>query len=370
LLTVLSAFTLLIWIYLLFFRGFFWRVRDESMPLMAAPPRRICAVVPARNEEVTIARAVDSLRAQDYLGELQIFVVDDHSTDRTGSIASEAGATVVEAQALPPGWTGKMWAVAQGIERARQESPDYLLLTDADIEHAPTSAAALVSRAEASSLDLASYMVLLHSSTAPERLLIPAFVYFFLKLYPPAWTRDPKARTAGAAGGCILIRPAALDRIGGIAAIRGELIDDCELAHAVKKNGRIWMGLTATTRSIRVYESLGEIRAMVARTAFTQLDHSALLLAGTVIAMALTYVAPPALTLLGTPVAAALGSTAWLMMTCSYIPVLRLYRQPIWWAPLLPLIAMFYAAATVESACRYWMGTGNLWKGRVQDRRV
>lgn len=365
----IGAVALASWIYLLFARGFFWRITDESAPVATPPLRRVTAVIPARDEAETIAGTVTSLRTQSAASALRIIVVDDHSSDGTAALARDAGAEVVSAKPLPGGWTGKLWAVSQGVDRALDDPPDYFLLTDADIEHAPDSLAALVSRVERDHLDLASFMVRLHCATAAEKLLIPAFVFFFLKLYPPRWIADPQARTAGAAGGCILIRNSALDRIGGIAAIRGELIDDCALAAAVKTGGPIWMGLTATTHSTRVYRNFGEIRAMIARTAFTQLQHSTLLLLGTAAGMALLYLAAPVLTFSGDRDAAALGSLTWIAMCVAYAPSLRLYKQPLWQAPLLPLTAIFYLIATIESAIRYWTGTGGMWKGRAQDHR-
>jgi hopene-associated glycosyltransferase HpnB len=366
-LTTLGFLTFGIWVYLAAFRGGFWRVRDDARPLGTPPARRVCAVIPARNEAATIGRAVRSLAAQEWPGEIHIYVVDDHSADSTGALARDAGAVVLKAPPLPSDWTGKLWAVSHGVERALADRPDYLLLTDADIEHAFDSVASLVSRAEAWGLDLASFMVRLRTGTFAERLLIPAFVFFFLKLYPPHWIAQAGSRTAGAAGGCMLIRPAALERIGGIASIRGELIDDCALARQVKRRGgHIWMGLTTTTCSIRPYR-LSEIRAMIARTAFTQLRHSPTLLVGTVLGMAATYLAGPVLLASGVRQAMALGAAAWLVMWACYVPLLRMYRLSPLWGVALPLIALFYSGATIESAVRYWTGSGGRWKGRAQD---
>jgi hopene-associated glycosyltransferase HpnB len=210
-------------------------------------------------------------------------------------------------------------------------------------------------------------MVKLQCRTLAERALIPAFVFFFLKLYPPPWIARRDRKTAGAAGGCMLIRPAALERIGGIEAIRGELIDDCALAGAVKRGGTIWMGLTEDTCSIRDYTGFGEILRMISRSAFTQLHHSTLLLAGTILGMAIIYLAPPLLILTGDRIAAACGVAAWIPMMISYVPTLRFYRRSVAWAPLLPLVALFYMIATVDSAIRYFSGRGGFWKGRVQD---
>lgn len=349
-----------IWAYLLVLRARFWLVRDESEPVGEAPARRVAVVIPARDEAATIARTVRSLAAQNYGGELVIFVVDDNSADETGDIAREAGAQVVEAKPLPPGWTGKMWAVSQGLEHALALDPDFVLLTDADIEHAPENVASLVARAERDRLDLTSYMVRIENRTPAERFTIPAFVFFFFKLYPPG------PGTRGAAGGCMLVRASALRRIEGVSRIRAEVIDDCALAREIRRNGgRLWLGLTSQTRSLRSYRTLGEIAHMIARTAFTQLNYSALMLFGTVAGMSLMYLAPPAFALAGSVP----GAIAWLLMSIAYAPMLRFYGQSVLWAPLLPLVALFYTAATIQSAVRYWTGRGGHWKGRVQAAR-
>jgi hopene-associated glycosyltransferase HpnB len=361
--TWIGGISLAIWIYLLLFRGMFWRVA----PLLRAPtnpvnqPARLVAVIPARDEAETIGMAVQSLREQTFDGELHIIVVDDNSSDATAEIARAAGATVVNAGPLPPGWTGKLWALSQGIEAAEPLRPDFLLLTDADIEHGPTSVRDLL----AHNLPMASVMVKLRCESLAERLLVPAFVFFFFKLYPPKWIADPYARTAAAAGGCILIRADLMKEIGGIAAIRNELIDDCALARQAKKHGPIWLGMTRTTRSLRAYGTFASIWNMVARTAFTQLEHSPLLLIGTGLGMFLAYLAPPIYTLFGSWTALA----AWAAMSLAYTPMLRFYNQPLVMAPLLPMIALFYLGATIHSAIRYWIGTGGQWKGRVQDAR-
>ena len=363
--------SLVAWIYLVFGRGGFWRMPESQAPKLTGRAKSVAVVIPARNEESVVGRAVASLVAQDYPGALHIFLVDDHSSDATITGAGKhERLTIVRASALAKGWTGKLWAISEGLDRAASMQPDYILLTDADIVHAPGNISGLVARAEAESLDLVSYMVKLQCVTLAERALIPAFVFFFFKLYPPAWIVRHDRCTAGAAGGCILIRASALARIGGIAAIRGELIDDCALARAVKQTGgSIWLGLTRETSSIRNYEGLGEIQRMIARTAFTQLDYSAALLLATVLAMAVIYLAPPLLILTRDPIAAACGAGAWLLMIVSYTPALRFYGRSIAWAPLLPLVALFYMIATVDSAVRYWTGRGGLWKGRVQIAR-
>jgi hopene-associated glycosyltransferase HpnB len=318
-------------------------------------------VIPARDEEEVLGEAIDSLHTQEFDGEIRIFVVDDHSSDATAEIARSRGATVLHAGPLPSGWTGKLWAIAEGVKAASGMKPDYLFLTDADIAHGPSSVRDLVAR----NLPLASVMVKLRCESFAERLLVPAFVFFFFKLYPPRWIADPAAKTAGAAGGCILIRPEVLQRVGGIEAIRGELIDDCALARAVKRHGPIWLGMTGTTRSIRPYRSFGPIWDMVARTAFTQLRHSPLLLAGTAAGMFFTYLAPPIFALAGCWAAAA----AYALLCLAYVPMLRFYGQSPAMAVLLPAVALFYLSATIHSAIRYWLGAGGQWKGRVQDRR-
>ncbi len=362
---VAAALTLLIWLYLLLGRGFFWLVRAAELGGGAAPPRRVTAVIPARNEAPVIAKAVASLAAQDYGGGLDILVVDDHSTDGTAEAAR--GAQVLEAGPLPEGWTGKLWAVSEGVRAAAASCPDYFLLTDADIVHEPGNLARLVAHAEAGGYDLASLMVELRCETLAERALIPAFVFFFLKLYPPRWIASATHATAGAAGGCMLVRRDAIERIGGIAAIRGELIDDCALAKAVKRSGgRVWLGLTSSAHSIREYNSFGEVGRVIARTAFTQLGYSPLLLAGTLLGMLAIYALPPVLALGFRSWPAAL---AWLVMMAAYAPVLRLYRRSLLWAPALPLVALFYTGATVFSAVEYWTGRGGAWKGRAQARR-
>ncbi len=366
---LVGAASLVVWLYLLFGRGGFWRVRAAPIVKLDAPAKSVVAVIPARNEEAVVGRAIQSLLRQNYPGPLRIVLVDDHSTDRTVAAAgADERLSIVEAEPLPKGWTGKLWAVSEGLKRAESLKPDYILLTDADIVHAPDNVSGLVARAEAGGLDLVSYLVKLQCRTVPERALIPAFVFFFLKLYPPAWIARRESMTAGAAGGCMLVRRSALARIGGIAAIRGELIDDCALARAVKPGGDIWMGLTEQAHSIREYATFGEIHGMISRTAFTQLRHSILLLAGTIAGMVVIYLAPPLLLLTGDRVAVFCGLVAWVLMMISYSPTLRFYRRSLAWAPLLPIIALFYMIATLDSAIRYWSGRGGVWKGRVQDQ--
>jgi len=360
------------WIYLILGRGAFWRMQElPAAPTTTGPAKSVAVVVPARNEEHVVGRAIGSLLQQNYSGSVRVFLVDDHSTDATIAAAgTHDRLTIVRARPLPDGWTGKLWAIAEGLEQAAAIQPDYILLTDADIVHASGNIAGLVARAEAGNLDLVSYMVKLQCCTLAERALIPAFVFFFFKLYPPAWIARRDRTTAAAAGGCMLVRASALARIGGIAAIRGELIDDCALARAVKQTGGdIWLGLTRETHSIRDYSTFGEVRSMIARTAFTQLGYSTVLLVATILAMSVIYLAPPLLLLTRDPIAIVCGVVAWLLMSIAYVPTLRLYDRSIAWAPLLPRVALFYVVATMDSALRYWTGRGGLWKGRVQIAR-
>lgn len=399
-----AALPLFIWLYLLGARGGFWRVarhlprhvmsvspalppagtdgpRPSANPTLTEAPRarRVVAVIPARNEAAVIGAAVGSLLRQELAGSIHVVVVDDGSTDGTAGAALEAAAaagaseriTVIEGAPLAPGWSGKLWAMSQGIAAATVHDPEYLLLTDADIEHDPEDVASLLATAEAGGLDLTSSMVRLSTTSFAEQCLIPAFVFFFFKLYPPAWIGSPRARTAGAAGGCMLIRPAALARIGGIAAIRSALIDDCALARAVKASGgSIALGLTRSARSVRVYGSFAEIGRMIARTAFHQLRHSYLLLAATLLGLAVTYLLPPLLLLTGDPLAMTLGAAAWALMTLAYLPMVRFYGLSALRAFALPAIAAFYAGATLRSAVEYSLGRGGRWKGRVQDARA
>jgi hopene-associated glycosyltransferase HpnB len=379
-----AAVPLVIWLYLLLARGGFWRVSrtlgPQSLPTgPAVSPHvgRVVAVIPARNEVEGIGKAVSSLLAQTLAPPIHVVVVDDGSMDGTAEAARQAaegcGAgerlTVLRGTPPAPGWTGKLWAMSQGIAAAGGD-PDFLLLTDADIEYAPGEVAALAAKAEAGQLDLVSLMVRLSTATFAERCLIPAFVFFFLKLYPPAWIASSRSSVAGAAGGCMLIRPAALARAGGLAAIRGHIIDDCALARVVKSSGgRVWLGLARQTRSLRVYGSFAQIGSMISRTAFNQLRHSYLLLAATLLGLLATYLAPPLLLLTRQPRLMAFGAAAWLLMTACYLPMVRFYRVSSAYALLLPAVALFYAAATVHSAIQYAAGRGGRWKGRAQDVR-
>lgn len=377
-LTIAGVVTLLIWIYLAAARGRFWQIsRCIADERTANAPSLVAVVIPARNEAEVVGRCVTSLLQQEGGGRLHIFLVDDHSSDGTAAAARQAAQiagksaqlTIVTARPLPAGWSGKLWAVEQGVQHARELNPDFLLLTDADIEHGPHSVATLTSIAHSHEFDLVSFMVKLYCRSFPERALVPAFVYFFFQLYPPAWIRSSRHKTAAAAGGSILIRPQALERAGGIQAIRNEIIDDCALARAVKQSGgTVWLGASSETRSIRPYGTFAEIGRMISRSAFNQLRHSTLLLLFALGGMTLTYLLPPFLALFsGRFWPALLGGATWTIMAGSFFPLVRFYRLNPLWSISLPLIAVFYMGATFHSALKFWTGRGGDWKGRVQD---
>ncbi len=376
-LTGLAGLSLLIWLYLLLFHGRFWLANQRlgaGGPEPAAWPS-VTAVVPARDEAEVIARAVTSLLSQDYPGEFHLIVVDDGSSDGTATIARQAaeaiGAgnrlTIVSGTPLPDGWTGKMWAVANGVREVG--NPDYLLLTDADIEHHGSNLRRLAAKAVTDERDMVSLMVRLHASSFWERLLIPAFVFFFQKLYPFPRVNSRTSAMAGAAGGCVLVRKTALEDAGGIEAIGSALIDDCALARRIKKKGAIWLGLAENTFSIRPYDGLPGIWRMVARTAFTQLNFSTLLLLGTLVGMVVIYLAP-VVTLIwgaiaGAWLAAGLGGSVLILMLAAYWPTARLYGPPFPEVLLLPFAGLLYTLMTVDSALKHWRGTGGGWKGRT-----
>ncbi|MGE0736222.1 MAG: glycosyltransferase [Alphaproteobacteria bacterium] len=374
----LSGVGLAAWLYLLLFNGGFWRA-DQLLPRDRPALERwphITAVIPARNELPTIGATVESLLRQDYPGRLEIVLVDDRSDDGTAAAARAAALraqaaerlTVVSGAELPAGWVGKMWAVHQGLQQVPPDA-DYVLLTDADITHDAANLRRLATHAETGRLDLVSLMVRLHCASAAEYLLIPAFVFFFQMLYPFPRVNDPRSKIAAAAGGCMLVRRTALERAGGIAAIRHTLIDDCALARNIKSGGVIWLGLTTSTFSTRAYAGIGEIWRMVARTAYTQLNYSPWLLAGTVVGMALVFAAPVvglvgALALQLWP-AAAIGAAAIALMTLCFYPTWRLYARTRLELFLLPLAGCLYTLMTIDSARRHWTGQGGAWKGRA-----
>lgn len=378
----LGGLSLLVWLYLLGFHHRFWRA-DQKLPPQAQRLEdwpRVTAIVPARDEADVMAQTLGALAAQNYAGPFSIVVVDDSSSDGTAAVAREVARTssvplrVVDGKPLADGWTGKLWALNQGVAEADREFSEggYLWFTDADVEHAPGTLARLVAKARSEGRDLVSLMVMLHCSGFWERHIVPAFVFFFQKLYPFPAVNDAANRVAAAAGGCVLIKRSALRRAGGLAAIRGALIDDCALARAVKHGGgTLWLGLGEQSRSIRPYPTLGALWDMIARGAYTQLRHSPLLLVGATAGMAVTYLAPPALSLglawHGDPVAAGLAALAWLIMTAIYVPTLGYYRRPAWAALFLPFIAAIYMLMTVDSALRHWRGRGGAWKNRHVD---
>jgi hopene-associated glycosyltransferase HpnB len=370
------------WAYLLAGRGGFWRAaqRDDAPPAQSDGRTRwpsVAAVIPARDEADVIGASVESLLAQDYRGAFSVIVVDDHSSDDTAGVCRLAAAreapgrvTVIAAPHLPDGWSGKLWALEHGIRHAESllDAPDYLLLTDADIRHAPDSVSALVARADREDLVLNSLMAKLHCASLAERASIPAFVFFFQMLYPFAWVNRRTRATAAAAGGCMLVRRQALRQAGGIDAIRGELIDDCAMARLLKRHGAIRIALTERVHSMRSYRSFVDIRRMVVRCAFTQLELSVPALVCTTAALLVVFVAPPIVAIVGTGTARGLAALAWVCMALAFQPTLRRYRLSPAWGIALPAIAAGYGWLTVDSALQHLRGRGGEWKGRVHAR--
>jgi hopene-associated glycosyltransferase HpnB len=376
---VLATLALAIWVYLMSARGGYWLAGERDDRAEPAPPAvwpRVTAVIPARDEVETIGTTIASLLGQVYPGAFSIVLVDDESRDGTAEAARAAAAstgasdrlTVLTGRPLPAGWTGKLWAVHQGIAQATSAvpPPDYLLLTDADITYGPSALAPLVARAEAGRKVLTSLMVKLRCESLAERIFVPAFVYFFQMLYPFAWVNRHDHPLGAAAGGCMLVQPQALAAAGGIAAIRGALIDDCALGALLKTQGPVWLGLTERVASARPYEHIEDIRRMVTRSAYAQLGYSPLMLAGCILGMALTYLAAPVMAFAGGGLAQALGAATFALMIISYQPILRFYRRSPLWGLALPLIALAYMAFTLDSAYQHVRGRGGLWKGRVQ----
>jgi hopene-associated glycosyltransferase HpnB len=372
---ILGIVPLVIWAGLLFAHGGFWKAdqRDDLVtPIQPAHWPSVIAVVPARDEADVIARSVGSLLAQDYPGEFRVILVDDSSTDGTADVARaearrlarEDRLEVLTGEPLAEGWTGKLWAVHQGVLKAEADKPKHLLLTDADIGHAPDNLRQLVARAEQGKLVLTSLMAELHCETAPEQFLIPAFVFFFQMVYPFARVNRP-GPTAAAAGGVMLAQREALKAAGGIAAIRKALIDDCAMGALMKQQGPIWLGLTHRAASLRPYETVGEIGRMVSRSAYAQLDYSPLKLIGVVLGMALVYMAPVVAFFSGGALTV-LGFLTLAMMALSFQPMLRFYRVSPVWGLALPAIGAAYTLFTVQSAVQMWRGKGGLWKGRAQ----
>ncbi len=375
---LLASMVLAIWLYLLAGRGAFWLAaeRDDEIASWEGPWPAVAAIIPARDEAETVGETVSSLLRQDYPGEFNLLLIDDQSQDATAQVAIAAAAAlgaagrlaVLPGRGLPAGWTGKLWAQHQGVERAENvpRPPTFLLFTDADIVYEPDALTNLVARAQANGTVLTSLMAKLRCKSFAERMFVPAFIFFFQMLYPFAWVNDPRRATAGAAGGCMLVRREALGAAGGMAAIRDALIDDCALAKKLKAQGPIWLALTERAHSIRGYPDVGSIRGMVSRTAYAQLRYSPLLLAGTVVGLALTYLAPVALTLFATGMAQFLGIFTWLLMAFAFRPTLRLYGVSALWGLALPAIAAMYMAFTADSAYEHARGRGGMWKGRAQ----
>jgi len=382
---IIAAIVLATWLYLIAARGGFWRAaeRDDVAALPERPMTQwpaVSAVVPARDEAETVGETVASLLRQDYPRAFNVVLVDDQSRDSTARIARDAAVAlgggdrldIISGRPLPAGWTGKLWAQSQGVEHAvtTPTSLDYLLLTDADIVFAPGALLSLVARAEQHGLVLNSLMVKLRCKSFAERMFVPAFIFFFQMLYPFAFVNDPRRATAAAAGGCMLVRREALQAAGGLAAIRGALIDDCALAKLLKARGRIAIALTEHAHSVRTYPAIGDVRRMVARTAYAQLRYSPLLLAGAVLGLALSYLAPVALALFAAGFAQFAGLFAWASMAIAFRPILRFYGMSSFgswlWAAALPAIAAMYMAFTLDSAYQHARGRGGMWKGRAQ----
>jgi hopene-associated glycosyltransferase HpnB len=379
-LEIASGLALAAWVWLLANRGGFWRADqrlDAHPPALERWPE-VVAVIPARNEAASVGRTIESLLGQDYPGRFAIVLVDDNSEDGTGAVAAEVARRqgagerlrVVKGAPLAPGWTGKLWAVYQGLAAAATIAPDatYVLFTDADIVHEPMQLRRLVGKSEGAELCLVSLMVKLRCQAGWEKLLIPAFVFFFQKLYPFPWVNDPRTRTAAAAGGCMLVRKTTLADIGGVERIRDRLIDDCALAREIKARGPIWLGLAERTFSLRPYDRLGEVWRMIARSAFEQLNRSALGLAGTLVGMVALYVVPPVAAVYGMAAGdgliALMGAGGWGLMAATYAPTVRLYGLNPAHVLTLPLAGALYALMTLDSARRHWAGQGGGWKGR------
>ena len=375
---VVASMVLAVWLYLLGGRGGFWRSRerDDQVPVGEGPWPAVAAIIPARDEAESVGKTIASLLEQDYPGEFTVVLVDDQSRDATAQVARDTAAklgagghlVVLPGRELPAGWTGKLWAQHQGVElvEGAPRLPGYFLFTDADIVYGPHALTRLLARARSGGYVLTSLMAKLRCQSLAERMFVPAFIFFFQMLYPFAWSNDPNRGTAAAAGGCMLVRRDALRNAGGMASIRGALIDDCTLARQLKAQGPIWIGLTDDVHSIRDYRAVADIRRMVSRSAYAQLNYSPLILAGTIFGLAITYLAPVALAIFAGGVARIFGLAAWLAMAGAFQPTLRFYRVSPLWGLALPAIAAMYMAFTVDSAYQHARGRGGMWKGRAQ----
>jgi hopene-associated glycosyltransferase HpnB len=381
-LNLAAGLALAVWLYLALARGRFWllRERDDSNPALAADAPLVIAIVPARDEADCIADSITSLLVQRYPGTFSVVLVDDQSSDGTADRAQAAAhavaaadrLTVIRGEPLPAGWTGKLWAQHQGVSHveAQTGTPRYIFLTDADTVHAPDTLAWLVGQAEKQQCVLVSLMAKWRCESLAELLLIPAFVFFFALLYPFAWVNDRTRRTAGAAGGCMLVRLDALRKAGGLAPLRRAMIDDCTLARALKPIGPIWLGFTERVRSIRAYPTFTDIGHMVARCAYAQLKFSPFILIATVIMMALVFILPLVVALGTTGLSQILGFASWVLMSVVFLPTLRMYDRPGTHAPLLPAIALAYTIFTIASAIQHARGRGGMWKGRAQANLI
>jgi hopene-associated glycosyltransferase HpnB len=380
--STLAFLVLAIWLALFFARGGFWLCRDSDDRSHPPEPRswpRVAAVIPARDEADVIAASIGSLLAQNYPGDFHIVLVDDQSGDGTTQAAKTRAAasslpdrlTVLQGEPLPPGWAGKLWAISQGVQFAENNfAPEYLLLTDADIAHAPDNLSALIARAEHGSYGLVSLMALLRCESFAEKLLVPAFVYFFQMLYPFHFVSDPSNKIAGAAGGCMLARADLLAKAGGVESIAGALIDDCALGARMKQVGPVWLSLTRRVVSLRPYPHFGDIRKMVARSAYAQLHYSPWALAGALIGMVMTFFAPLLLAIFAGGAARASGMAAFALMSVTFWPIQRFYGLSGLRALTLPLIAALYMVYTLDSALQFFSGRGGMWKGRAQAHRT
>jgi hopene-associated glycosyltransferase HpnB len=372
---------LAIWCYLALGRGGFWRCveRDDATPPEPAAWPRVAVVIPARDEADVIGECLGSLLTQDYPGAWSVIVVDDNSGDGTADVARRTASdcdpnrlTIVPGAALPRGWTGKLWALSQGTAAARSldSAVEYFLLSDADIVYSPEMLRWLVAHTVSRGALLSSLMVKLRCDSKAERVLIPAFIFFFQMLYPFSSVNRADRATAAAAGGCVLARAETLREIGGIEAIRDALIDDCALARKFKAKGPIWLGLTDRVASIRSYPGWSDVAQMVSRSAYAQLGYSLVQLVAAVLALVLTFVVPPVAALAGSGYAPLFGVGAWTIMALLFVPTLRIYRVSPWGGIALPAIAFAYLMFTLNSAFQSVRGKGGLWKGRFQAART